>query len=135
MDTKDGVSLLSLKHHVLLSYLQSLIVVSAHKVIGHTLTDRSPPAEAFSDPKRSARGADAGDAVDSMVEGRIILEKVKVLEGKMKYQIDKLIKVATEPVSEEKALEGDINVLYTNKSSIIFIIRPPPLPTQLTKYD
>ena len=52
-----------------------------------------------------------------MVEGRIILEKVKILEGKMKYQIDKLIKVATEPVSEEKALEGEINVLYTNKFS------------------
>ena len=87
--------------------------MSSHKILGHALTDRSPPSEAFVDAKRSARGTDAGDAVDSMIEGRIILEKVKALEGKMRYQIEKLIKVASEPVSEEKALQGKFySILY-----------------------
>ena len=41
IDTKDGISLLSLKHHLMLSYLQSLTLTSAHRVLGHNISDRS----------------------------------------------------------------------------------------------
>ncbi|TDL27629.1 hypothetical protein BD410DRAFT_713959 [Rickenella mellea] len=96
LDTKNGISLLSVKHHILLSYLQSLVLVTSHRVLGHTLTDRSPPPQPFSSPERTPRGAKPGDFVDNMVEGRIVLEKVKALENKMRYQIDKLVRLAEE---------------------------------------
>lgn len=106
LDTKDGISLLSLKHHLLLSYLQSLVLVSSHRALGHTLDDRSPPAQPFSSVDRDARGSGAGDLVDSLVEGRVVLEKIKVLEGRMRYQIEKLVRVA-----EEAPLSSGQNVI------------------------
>ena len=35
-----------------------------------------------------------------MVEARVVLEKIKVLEGRMKYQIDKLVRVAEETITQ-----------------------------------
>jgi len=96
LDMKDGISLLSLKHHLLLSYMQSLTLLSAHRVVGHSLATRSRPTMSFTTTDREARGAEAGDLVDSLVENRIVLEKVKQLESKMRYQIEKLVKVAEE---------------------------------------
>ncbi|KAK7049411.1 hypothetical protein VNI00_006012 [Paramarasmius palmivorus] len=107
LETKDGISLLSLKHQVLLSYLQSLVLVSSRKVLGHSLTERTPPSGPFSDPARGERGAGLGDMVDSMIEGRLILEKIKALEGRMKYQIEKLVKVAQEGQKAEKDVVND----------------------------
>ncbi|KAH8117613.1 hypothetical protein DFH11DRAFT_1504300 [Phellopilus nigrolimitatus] len=100
-DTKDGISLLSLKHHLMLSYLQSLVLVSGHRVLGHTLADRSSSnQQLFSVAERDPRGSQPGDLVDSMVENRIVLEKVKALEGKMRYQIEKLLRLAEESPAE-----------------------------------
>ncbi|KII89232.1 hypothetical protein PLICRDRAFT_53697 [Plicaturopsis crispa FD-325 SS-3] len=96
LDTKDGISLLSLKHHVMLSYLQSLVLLGAHRAAGHSLATRTPPELPFSAIERGPRGADPGDLVDSMLEGRVVLEKVKALEGRMRYQIEKLVRVAEE---------------------------------------
>lgn len=104
LSTKDGISLLSLKHHLLISYLQSLLLLSSHRAIGHTLTERSPPSQPFSHLDREARGADTGDLVDSMVETRVVLEKVKALEGRMRYQIEKLVRTAQEPEKAESAV-------------------------------
>ena len=91
----------------MVSYLQSLVLLSARQALGHSLTERTPPAEPFSSTSRSARGSGAGDRVDSMIEGRVTLEKIKVLEGKMKYQIDKLVRVAEESAdSANNAVNG-----------------------------
>ncbi|KAI5119094.1 hypothetical protein M0805_004865 [Coniferiporia weirii] len=103
IDTKDGISLLSLKHHLMLSYLQSLVLLSAHRVLGHTLTDESlvSKQEPFSVAERAPRGSQPGDLVGSMVENRVVLEKVKALESKMRYQIEKLVRLAEEPAGED----------------------------------
>jgi U3 small nucleolar ribonucleoprotein protein LCP5 len=42
-----------------------------------------------------------------MVEDRLVLEKIKVLEGRMKYQIEKLVRVATEKQTTQNALSGE----------------------------
>ncbi|KAL0577374.1 hypothetical protein V5O48_004626 [Marasmius crinis-equi] len=104
LNTQDGISLLSLKHHVLLSYMHSLLLVSSRRVLGAEdgMKERSPPLKAFSDPERDERGAGMGDMVDQMLEGRLVLEKIKALEGRMKYQIEKLVKAA----QGEKDTEG-----------------------------
>lgn len=96
---KDGISLLSMKNFTLMSYLHSLTLLSSHRVLGHSLLDRTPPSESFASSSRKARGSDAGDLVDSLVEGRAILEKTKNLEVKMKYQIDKLVRMAKDAPS------------------------------------
>lgn len=107
MDMQDGISLLSVKSHLMLSYLQSLVLLSARRAIGHSLTERKTPAAPFSSTTREARGDGAGDLVDGMVEGRVVMEKVKVLEGRMRYQIEKLIRVAEEsPEAAKNAVNG-----------------------------
>lgn len=107
MNTKDGISLLSTKAQVLLSYLQSLSLLSARRALGHSLLERSPPSSSFATADREARGDGAGDRVDSMIEGRVVLEKIKVLEGRMRYQIDKLVRVAEEaPGSAQNVVNG-----------------------------
>lgn len=133
LDTKDGISLLSLKHHLLLSYLQSLALVSAHRALGHTLDDRSPPTRLFSTVERDARGSGAGDLVDSMVEGRVVLEKIKVLEGRMRYQIEKLVRVAEElPTSGQNGIHGKILLFLFSSMYLLssLLLRPVGFPTQ-----
>ncbi|KZV99082.1 hypothetical protein EXIGLDRAFT_726175 [Exidia glandulosa HHB12029] len=93
-DMKDGISLLGLKHHVMLSHLQGLTLLSCRRVLGESLSERAPPADKFSEPERSARGDGAGDVVDTLVENRVVLEKIKILENRMKYQIEKLVRLA-----------------------------------------
>ncbi|KAG8871431.1 hypothetical protein FRB97_008702 [Tulasnella sp. 331] len=117
---KDGISLLTLKNNVLLSYLQSLTLLSAHRILGHTLVDRTAPAQAFSSTSRTARGSDAGDLVDSLVEGRAILEKAKTLENKMRYQIDKLVRMAKEiPNDKSKDVLSDPLAFKPNPDNLI----------------
>ncbi|KAG7086502.1 hypothetical protein E1B28_002455 [Marasmius oreades] len=117
LDTKDGISLLSLKHHVLLSYLHSLVLLSSRRVFGgegedeekgkNGMQERSPPSKSFSDPERDQRGSGMGDMVDQMIEGRLVLEKIKALEGRMKYQIEKLVRISQEKGSEGTDIVND----------------------------
>jgi U3 small nucleolar ribonucleoprotein protein LCP5 len=53
-----------------------------------------------------------------MVEGRVVLEKIKVLEGRMRYQIEKLVRVAEEvPSSNQNVIDGLCSSIYA--SSVI----------------
>lgn len=108
IDMKDGISLLSLKNHLLLSYLQSLVLLSARRATGDSLTERTPANSPFSTVDREARGSGAGDLVDSMIEGRVVLEKIKVLESRMRYQIEKLVRVAEEVPSGKDVAEDPL---------------------------
>ena len=114
-----GISLLSLKHHLLLSYLRSLVLVSSGRTLGNTLNGRSAPTQPFSNKDRDARGNQMGDLVDSMIENRTVLEKVHVLESKMRYQIDKLIRIAEEPVQDTQLTDGKH---YLQVSSHMFLL-------------
>ncbi|KAF8438162.1 hypothetical protein L210DRAFT_3545572 [Boletus edulis BED1] len=86
-----------LKHDLMLFYLQSLVLLVARRAAGDTLEDRTPASLSFSTAKRDARAwAGVGDLVDSMIEGRVVLEKIKVLENRIKYQIEKLVRIAND---------------------------------------
>jgi U3 small nucleolar ribonucleoprotein protein LCP5 len=114
LETTEGISLLSLKNHLLLSYIQSLSLLTAHRVLGHSLTLRSRPSQPFTAAARDARGSAAGDLVDALVEDRIILEKVKQLESKMRYQIEKLVRISQDDAARTEAdiVNGRLNVEY-----------------------
>lgn len=90
----------------MLSYLQAATLLVAHRGLGHSLIDRRPPNVPFASSSRPPRGGHAGDVVDHMVEDRLVLEKIKVLEGRMKYQIDKLVRVATEQQTNQNSING-----------------------------
>ena len=115
LDTKDGISLLSVKSQLMLSYLQSLVLLSAHRVLGNSLDERTPPTASFASLQREPRGDGAGDRVDALIEGRVVLEKVRLLESRMRYQIDKLLRVAREPAeAKQDAVNGLSSRLITN---------------------
>jgi len=113
-----GISLLSLKHHLLLSYLRSLVLVSSGRALGNTLNGRSTPTQPFSSKDRDARGNKMGDLIDSMIENRTVLEKVHVLEAKMRYQIDKLIRITEEPVQDTQLIDDPL-VFCPNPTSLV----------------
>ncbi|XP_073232300.1 neuroguidin-like isoform X1 [Porites lutea] len=73
--TKKGVSFLEVKFHLLLSYVIDLTYYLLTKTDGKSWQG---------DP-----------AVERLVEARTVLEKMRPIDQKMKYQIDKMIKAAT----------------------------------------
>ena len=76
----DGISLLDVKNELLLSYLQNLVFLIILKL--------------RNDPESANLGA---EATKKLNEQRVYLEKgVRPLEGKLKYQIDKVLRAADE---------------------------------------
>ncbi|PAV23310.1 protein related to LCP5-U3 small nucleolar ribonucleo involved in maturation of 18S rRNA [Pyrrhoderma noxium] len=121
IDTKDGISLLSLKHHLMLSYLQSLALTSAHRVLGHNISDRSSSTrQPFNKVERAPRGSQPGDLIDSMIENRVVLEKVSALENKMRYQVEKLVRLAEEtPEEAQKSVVNDPLAFRPNPQNLM----------------
>ncbi|KAF2496617.1 hypothetical protein BU16DRAFT_507139 [Lophium mytilinum] len=80
---KDGISLLDVKNELLLSYVQNLVFLILLKLRSHSTDhdeDDSIPEDAI---------------VKKLTELRVYLEKgVRPLEARLKYQIDKVVKVA-----------------------------------------
>lgn len=75
MSTEKGVSFLEMKFHLLLSYLINLVHYMLLKTQGNPI-ENSP-------------------TIDRMVELRTVMEKIRPIDQKLKYQVDKLIKIAT----------------------------------------
>ncbi|KAG0358354.1 hypothetical protein BGZ54_010462 [Gamsiella multidivaricata] len=74
IDTSKGLSFLEVKYHILLEYITNLSFVMYRKLNGQSIRDHP--------------------AVISLIEQRTILEKMKPVEQKLKYQIDKLVRAA-----------------------------------------
>lgn len=84
----EGISLLQIRINAMISYLMSLLVVIASKV----------------------NGKDISPIVPNLVNQRIVLEKTKPLEIKLKYQIDKLVK-QTQNIQPEFEELKEVDVL------------------------
>lgn len=102
LPTDDGVSLIQVKLHSLLSYLQNLAYFVLVKINGLEIDQ---------------------ELIKSLIEHRLVLEKIKPLEIKIKYQIDKLMKLAVlnadlPQVVEEEEEEVDPLLLKPNPGSL-----------------
>ncbi|XP_059693513.1 neuroguidin isoform X2 [Haemorhous mexicanus] len=75
LDTKEGVSLLQVRSQALLSYLQDLALLVCSKTRGVSL------------------GA-SGGALERLLETRVVLEKLRPLEQRLKYHLEKLLRAA-----------------------------------------
>ncbi|KAK2162041.1 hypothetical protein NP493_1544g00027 [Ridgeia piscesae] len=90
ISTAKGISFLEVKYHLLLDYLMNMTFVMCHKVNG-----------------RSIKG---DPSIERLVEIRTVLEKMRPIDQKLKYQIDKLIKTAmTGAVGEDDPLRFKAN--------------------------
>ncbi|KAG5896832.1 hypothetical protein JTB14_032073 [Gonioctena quinquepunctata] len=74
LTTDQGLSFLEMKYNMLLSYLINLTYVVLRKCSGEKIEG---------DP-----------CIDRLIEIRTVLEKIKPIDNKLKYQIDKLVKTA-----------------------------------------
>lgn len=74
LTTDQGLSFLEMKYNTLLSYLINLTYVVLHKCSGQKIEG---------DP-----------CIDRLIEIRTVLEKIRPINHKLKYQIDKLVKTA-----------------------------------------
>ncbi|KAL2629616.1 hypothetical protein R1flu_014302 [Riccia fluitans] len=75
--TKDGISYLEVKNLLLLSYCQSIIFYLMLKAEGRSVKDHP--------------------VIARLVELRLYLEKIRPIDKKLQYQIDKLLKAAKTP--------------------------------------
>jgi len=73
-ETKDGLSFLELKNHVMLDYMANLTYVMLRKCSGKSINGEK--------------------AIERICEDRTVLEKMKPTEKKLRYQIDKALKIA-----------------------------------------
>lgn len=104
LDTSNGISLLSLKSHLLLSYLQHITFYVLLKLRGEDTVD-----------------GEYKDVVENLIDLRVYLERgVKPLEAKLKYQIDKVIRAA-----DRADREGQMKDLGTDAQDAL-AYRPNP---------
>ncbi|RAL12513.1 small subunit rRNA maturation protein LCP5 [Aspergillus homomorphus CBS 101889] len=89
---QDGISLLDTKSDLLLSYLQNLVFLIIFQLRGLKKDEEDESDESLPD-----------DIVKKLVELRVYLDRgVRPLEGRLKYQVDKVIKAAEDAEREER---------------------------------
>ncbi|KAI9503728.1 hypothetical protein BX070DRAFT_175275, partial [Coemansia spiralis] len=72
--TGNGISFLEVKHHTMLSYITNLAYLTLLKLHGRQIEDHS--------------------VITDLIEDRTVLEKMRPLEQRLKYQIDKMLRSA-----------------------------------------
>ncbi|KAJ1022594.1 hypothetical protein NDA16_003583 [Ustilago loliicola] len=89
----DGISLLTVKNDAMLDYLHHVVAVCITKISGRSLVGGSSSSKA-----RNTQ--DPADLVQNLVKLRLMLEKLRPLENRLKYQMDKLLRAAADADKE-----------------------------------
>ncbi|KAJ5917738.1 hypothetical protein N7454_010113 [Penicillium verhagenii] len=85
---QDGISLLDTKSEILLSYLHNLVFLIIFQL-------RQSSQQKSDESEKATNDALRDDAVKKLVELRVFLDRgVRPLEGRLKYQVDKVVKAA-----------------------------------------
>lgn len=91
----NGISLLSLKNSLLLSYMHNLTLLALCRVHGRSISCSSSSSSVIEKGGRNNSDSNGeSKLVEEMVRQRIVLEKIRPMEMKLKYQVDKLVKKA-----------------------------------------
>ncbi|GAA5957221.1 hypothetical protein JCM3765_000395 [Sporobolomyces pararoseus] len=100
----SGISLLSLKNHLLLSYLHHLVSLFSLKLSSTSLTS-----------------TEGSQVVGTLVKLRVVLEKVAPLEQKLKYQVEKLVRKADQAAdgADEQDVLNDPLAFRPNPSNLV----------------
>lgn len=95
LSTDKGLSFLEMKYQMLLSYLINLTFIVLRKCSGEKIE---------SDP-----------SIDRLIEIRTVLEKIRPIDSKLKYQIDKLVKTAVVGATSE----DDPQTYHANPDNLV----------------
>lgn len=108
---KDGISLLDIKNELFLSYLQNLVFLIVLKLREQKNYLSNDSEEMLNKDDRKVDVETNNDVVRKLVELRVYLEKgVKPLEGRLKYQIDKVVHAAeSADISTTKRVSSAVN--------------------------
>lgn len=90
LSAPNGLSLLTLKNSALLFYLHHLILLTSHRLRGNSLED----------------GSDGASLVKGLIKLRLILEKVKPVESKMRSLVERLLRAVEE--DDKRRKEGRV---------------------------
>ncbi|KAJ1736639.1 hypothetical protein H4S06_006032 [Coemansia sp. BCRC 34490] len=83
--TGNGISFLEVKHHTMLSYITDLAYITFLKLHGKQIKDHP--------------------AIMNLIEDRTVLERMRPLEQRLKYQIDKMLRntiIATDESAQQR---------------------------------
>ncbi len=86
----DGISLLTVKNDAMLDYLHHVVAVCISKISGRSLVGSSSSISS----KDTAPPQGSAELVQNLVRLRLMLEKLRPLENRLKYQMDKLLRAA-----------------------------------------
>ncbi|KAI8550233.1 hypothetical protein RHMOL_Rhmol06G0088500 [Rhododendron molle] len=104
--TADGISYLEAKHLLLLNYCQSLVYYLLRKAKGLSI--------------------EGHPVVQNLVEIRLFLEKVRPIDKKLQYQIQKLTRVSSSAVDKGGLSEKEEDATATQKEEDLLKYRPNP---------
>ena len=88
----DGISLLTIKNDAMLDYLHHVVAVCISKISGRSLAGSSSSSSSSS----SSNADGPADLVQNLVKLRLMLEKLRPLENRLKSQVDKLLRAAAD---------------------------------------
>jgi U3 small nucleolar ribonucleoprotein protein LCP5 len=120
--SSEGISLLSLKNHALLSYLHNLVLIIGARV-------------AATEDKQVTSIVD--NAVKSTIVQRVVLEKgIKGLESKLAYQIEKVLRAYSKSNEGQKTIDnGSSDVVEQESDSDDDVLNYKPNPLALNGGD
>ncbi len=91
----DGISLLTVKNEAMLDYLHHIVALSIAKISGRSLASASGASSAS-----QSNASASTDLVSNTIKLRLMLEKLRPLENRLKYQMDKLLRAAADADKE-----------------------------------
>lgn len=91
----NGLDIINVKCQNLAEYLQKLTLLTSFRLTGSSVQSRN------------ASEVQSGDLVDELIKLRVIHEKTRNLQSKMRYRIDKLLKSTN--VTEENDNENNVD--------------------------
>merc|ERR1711879_132266 len=86
LPTSDGISFLEAKFHLLLNYCMNIGFYMLMKTEGKKVEDHP--------------------VISQLVKLRLLLDKIKPIDQKLHYQVQKLLKMSTDGSSQEQLAEG-----------------------------
>lgn len=96
ISTEHGLSFLEIKYHMLLNYLINLTYVVLRKCSGKTVYFCLYSQDVLYNVAYFILGQkiEKDPSIDRLIELRTVLEKIRPIDFKLRYQIDKLVKTA-----------------------------------------
>lgn len=122
LTTEYGLSFLEIKYHMLLTYLINLTYVVLRKCSGMSFKlniSYAKPSIHCVYSSIAGKTIERDPSIDRLIEIRAVLEKIRPIDFKLRYQIDKLVKSAISGNSSSlDPLNYKVNTIHKSQRMI-----------------